>query len=66
MDGERKQLVRRIARRFEQDRLEDQVWALAYELIWPVVRKIVKQLGPIPRNKAHRHAPGKAPIARRA
>jgi hypothetical protein len=39
MDGPRKSRRLRITRRHETNRLEDQVWALAYEQIWPVIRQ---------------------------
>jgi hypothetical protein len=66
MDGKKRLLGRRIERRFEGSRLEDQVWALAYEEIWPVLRKIVNHLRPAPQNKSHKRARGAATIARRA
>lgn len=66
MDGKRRLLRRRIERRFEGSRLEDEVWALAYEQIWPLLRKIVNHLRPVPQNKSHQRARGKATIARRA
>jgi hypothetical protein len=64
MDGKRVSLGRRIGRRFEGSRVEDQVWALAYEQVWPVLRAIVNKIRPMPRHKAH--ARGKASTARRA
>ena len=39
MDGLRKRRPLRITRGHETNRLEDQVWALAYEQIWPVIRQ---------------------------
>ena len=34
---------RNLQRHFECSRLEDQLWAMAYEQIWPVVRKSLKR-----------------------
>ena len=33
--------VRRIIRKFEANRLEEEAWALAYEEIWPVARRVL-------------------------
>lgn len=33
--------VRRIIRKFEVNRLEEEAWALAYEEIWPVARRVL-------------------------
>jgi len=66
MDGKRVSLGRRIERRFEGSRVEDQVWTLAYEQVWPVLRAIVNKVRPVPYNKAHAGARGKATVARRA
>jgi hypothetical protein len=66
MDGKRVSLGRGIGRRFEGSRVEDQVWALAYEQVWPVLRSIVNKIRSVPQHKAHAGARGKASIARRA
>ena len=42
MDGPRKSRRLRITRCHETNRLEDQVWALAYEQIWPVIRQALE------------------------
>jgi hypothetical protein len=66
MDGKKRLLKRRIERRFSGCRLEDQVWALAYEQIWPLLRRIVNHLKSVPQNKSHKRARGAAAISRRA
>jgi hypothetical protein len=33
---------RGIIRKFEVNRLEEEVWALAYEEIWPVARRVLR------------------------
>lgn len=33
---------RRVMRCYECNRLEEEVWRLAYEQVWPVVRKTLK------------------------
>ena len=37
---------RRLSRRSEPNRLEDEVWALAYEEIWPLFGKVVRKRNP--------------------
>jgi hypothetical protein len=39
MEGGRHVEGRHLSRRYESNRLEDQVLALAYEEVWPLVRK---------------------------
>jgi len=39
MAGDRRLSERAVERGFERSRLEDQLWAAAYEQIWPVVRR---------------------------
>jgi hypothetical protein len=33
--------VRRVVRKFEVNRLEEEAWARAYEEIWPVARRVL-------------------------
>ncbi len=42
MEGKIVYRRRTLARRFESNRLEEQVWALAYEQVWPLLRKALK------------------------
>jgi hypothetical protein len=42
MEDDGKVNQRRMMRCYECNRLEDEVWALAYEQVWPVVRKSLK------------------------
>jgi hypothetical protein len=39
MEDNRNVPERSLRRRFEAHRLEDQLWALAYEHVWPVIRR---------------------------
>jgi hypothetical protein len=41
MEGRRDLSLRRLSHRYEPHRLEEQVWALAYEQIWPSLRRAV-------------------------
>jgi hypothetical protein len=41
MDGKRNGKQRRLSRACEPNRLQDQLLALAYEQIWPLVRRAV-------------------------
>jgi hypothetical protein len=43
MEGDRGACSRKLARRFEPGRLEDERLAAAYELLWPLARRSVKQ-----------------------
>ena len=42
MDGKRNSSLQSVTRRYEPHRLQEQVWALAYEQIWPVLRRSLK------------------------
>lgn len=39
MEGRRRSRDRRLKRCHQGNRLEDQLWATAYEQIWPLVRR---------------------------
>lgn len=41
MDAKAAAGERRVLREFEVTRLEEEVWALAYEEIWPVARRVL-------------------------
>jgi hypothetical protein len=43
MEGNRQTPERTLQRRFEGYRLEEQLWSTAYEQIWPVIRRSLKQ-----------------------
>jgi hypothetical protein len=43
MEGNRTTAARTLTRRFESNRLEERLWSLAYEHIWPVVRRSWKR-----------------------
>lgn len=42
MEGKRNSSLHNVTRRYEPHRLEEQVWAMAYEQIWPVLRRGLK------------------------
>ena len=64
MEDNRKEPVRTLQRLFECNRLEEQLWAIAYEQLWPVVRRSLKRAGD---SRQRRRGPRAAvPIARRA
>jgi hypothetical protein len=39
MAGERKALDRALQRSYELHRLEEELWSLAYQHVWPAIRK---------------------------
>jgi hypothetical protein len=41
MEGRKSSRGRRLSRCYQCSRLEEQLWATAYEQIWPVVRRSV-------------------------
>jgi hypothetical protein len=57
---------RRIVRRYEATRLEEQVWALAFEQVWPLLRKAWSQSRPVSPAESRAPATTSAPIARSA
>lgn len=65
MDGKRNSRDRSVSRRCETNRLEDELWTLAYEHVWPLVRKVLNQNSSSPRNESQA-APKAASIATRS
>ncbi len=43
MEENRTAAERTLQRRFEMNRLEEQLWSMAYEHVWPVIRRSLKQ-----------------------
>jgi hypothetical protein len=43
MEDNRTAAERTLQRRFERNRLEEQLWSMAYEHVWPVIRRSLKQ-----------------------
>ena len=43
MEDNRTAAERTLQRRFERNRLEEQLWSMAYEHVWPVIRRSMKQ-----------------------
>jgi hypothetical protein len=66
MDGKRGGVRRRLRRASEPNRLEDQVWALAYEQIWPLVRKVLRNHKPAVLDEPAQRLAETAGTARRA
>ncbi len=55
---------RSVQRGYERNRLEDQFWTMAYEEIWPVVRRSL--LGRLAKHRGHVRTDARSQIARRA
>jgi hypothetical protein len=66
MERRRKFRGRRIVRRYEATRLEDQLWALAFEQVWPLLRKVVSQSRPLSPAESCAQSTTSAPIGRSA
>jgi hypothetical protein len=64
MEDNRKAAVRQLRRSFECDRLEEELWAMAYGQIWPAVRRSLQSQPE--RTQRPEVASGKTRIARRA
>jgi hypothetical protein len=45
MEGKRSSRVLAVSRRYESNRMEDEVWAIAYEQVWPILRKRLDHAG---------------------
>jgi hypothetical protein len=56
---------RSVQRRFEAHRLEDQLWALAYEQVWPLLRRSLSSARRAPQPQGQ-EIETIYPIARRA
>jgi hypothetical protein len=66
MEGKRNSSLRSVTRRFEPHRLEEQVWAMAYEQVWPLLRRAWKARRRAPRTKSDQSAIEMFATARRA
>jgi hypothetical protein len=64
MDDTGKAPERALQRGFECNRLEEQLWATAYEQIWPIIRKSLKRSAG--RGRQAQEPSNEAYIARRA
>jgi hypothetical protein len=42
MDGKRGKLRRTLCRTSEPNRLEEELWATAYEQVWPLIKKVLQ------------------------
>jgi hypothetical protein len=47
MEGQRNTRVLAVSRRYEPNRLEEEIWALAYEQVWPILRKTLSPPRPV-------------------
>ena len=43
MEDKRQDTARRLGRVFETNRLEEQLWARAYEEVWPIIWRSLKR-----------------------
>jgi hypothetical protein len=66
MDGKPGGVRRKLRRASEPNRLEDQVWTLAYEQIWPLVRKVLRSHEPAVLDEPGQRLAETAGLARRA
>ena len=64
MEDNRKTPERALQRGFECNRLEEQLWAAAYEQIWPLIRRSLKR--PTKQQLKREESATKNNIARRA
>jgi hypothetical protein len=46
MEDKRECKGRRLSRRYEPNRVEEEVWALAYEQVWPMIRRVLSRKHP--------------------
>jgi hypothetical protein len=66
MDGSQCVKGRRISRSCEKSRLEEEVWALAYEQVWPLLRRALKQSEAEPKADAELAASASTSLLRSA
>jgi hypothetical protein len=64
MEDNRRESSLRLRRCFECGRLEEQLWSMAYEEIWPVLRRSLKPSAEARRTRQESIEPEK--VARRA
>ena len=62
----RKTPQRPVRRSSECHRLEDQLWSLAYQVLWPVIRKKTKATHATKKQPSHERIRTTLPHARRA
>ena len=66
MDGKRNSKDRSVRRTCEMNRLEDELWALAYEQVWPLFRKVLNQNRSSARNESQAAPSAATTVARSA
>lgn len=66
MEGSQSVNGRRISRRCEKHRLEEEVWALAYEQVWPLLRRALDRSETEPKATAQEAAVASTNLARSA
>jgi hypothetical protein len=66
MADDRKTQDRPVQRSYERHRLEEQLWSLAYQYVWPVIRKASKTNGHNAKRRCYENARASAQKARRA
>lgn len=66
MEGSQCVNGRRISRRCERHRLEEEVWALAYEQVWPLLRRALNRNETEPKATAQQVAGASTNLVRSA
>jgi hypothetical protein len=64
MEDNRQGSERALERSFETNRSEEQLWAMAYQQVWPVIRRRCRRQAELGQQRAQTGAG--QPIARRA
>jgi hypothetical protein len=66
MEGSQKGMRPILKRGYEGNRLEEEIWALAYEQVWPLIRRERRQRRPISQAEVYEPSPSSTSVARRA
>jgi hypothetical protein len=66
MEGRQKGMRPVLKRGCEANRLEEQIWALAYEQVFPLIRRERSQPRPTVQAEVHESSPSSVSTARRA
>jgi hypothetical protein len=66
MADDRKTRDRPLQRSFERHRVEEQLWSLAYQQVWPVIRKKPKASGAKTKHRLYEPSRATPQKARRA
>jgi hypothetical protein len=66
MEGGQKGMRPNLKRGYEGNRLEEQIWALAYEQVWPLICRSPHECRPIPQTEPYPSLSSSISAARRA